>query len=51
MKITYRKYAKILEKTRMIGIPDWQVFEMIRIFKEEYLKDPETFGDLLEVLE
>ena len=46
-----RKYQGIISRTRELGIPDRQAIRLIRIFREEFLSEPSSFGDLLEALE
>lgn len=46
-----KKYSNIFERAKKLGISKKQVKELIKIYKEEYLNEPQTFGDLLEVFE
>ena len=46
-----RKYQGIISRTRELGIPDKQTIRLIRTFREEFLSEPSSLGDLLEVLE
>ena len=46
-----RKYQGIISRTRELGIPDRQAIRLIRKFREEFLSEPSSFGDLLEALE
>ncbi|MEM3192871.1 MAG: hypothetical protein QW292_12475 [Candidatus Parvarchaeota archaeon] len=50
MKIS-KKYRGIFEQTRKIGIPDKETALLIEVWKTEFLGEPRSLGDLLEVVE
>ncbi len=50
MKIPPR-YSQIFSTARNLGLKDKQTWKLISVFKDEYVGEPSSFGDLLEAVE